>query len=233
MPKSRTNRDDNPARVASGVEELIARLRDQGVAAGRDQADKLVADARSQAQQTLDQARQQADQIVKDARQEAETLERSGKQALELALRDAVLALKSQLMERFRGEVRQLVGEEQQKQEILEKMILEVVGRVREQADRSENTTVILPRQVAGLEELSQNPEELENGVLTRFVQLVARGMVREGVFFGVAADQQMGLRLRLVDRDVVLDLSEEAVSEVILQHLQPRFRALLEGVVK
>jgi V/A-type H+-transporting ATPase subunit E len=233
MPKSRTNRDDNPARVASGVEELIARLRDQGVAAGRDQADKLVADARSQAQRTLDQARQQADQIVKDARQEAETLESSGKQALELALRDAVLALKSQLMERFRGEVRQLVGEEQQKQEILEKMILEVVGRVREQADRSENTTVILPRQVAGLEELSQNPEELENGVLTRFVQLVSRGMLREGVSFGVAADPQMGLRLRLVDRDVVLDLSDEAVSETILQHLQPRFRALLEGVVK
>ncbi|EDY39513.1 hypothetical protein CPCC7001_2394 [Cyanobium sp. PCC 7001] len=219
--------------MASGVEELIARLRDEGVAAGRDQADRLLADARTQAQHMLDQARQQADQIVKDARLEAETLERSGKQALDLALRDAVLALKSQLMERFRGEVRQLVGEEQQKQEILERMIQEVVGRVREEADRSAHSEVILPRHIAGLEELSQNPEELEHGVLTHFVQLVSRGMLREGVSFGVATDQQKGLRLRLVDRDVVLDLTDEAVSEAILQHLQPRFRALLEGVVK
>jgi V/A-type H+-transporting ATPase subunit E len=38
---------------------------------------------------------------------------------------------------------------------------------------------------------------------------------------------------VRLVDRDVVLDLSDRAVADVILEHLQPRFRALLEGVVK
>lgn len=233
MPKSRTNRADTPAQVASGVEELIARLRDQGVSAGRSQAERLVADARAEAQRTIEQARAQADQIVQQARSEAETLQSSGRQALELALRDTVLALKSQLMERFRGEVRQLVGEEQQKQELLERMILEVVGRVRQEADRSEHTEVILPRHIAGLEELSQNPEELEHGVLTRFVQLVSRGLLREGVSFGVASDQLAGLRLRLVDRDVVLDLTDQAVAEAILQHLQPRFRALLEGVVK
>ncbi len=233
MPKSRTKREDTPAKVAAGVDELIARLRDQGVAAGQSQADQLVADARAAARRTLDQAEQQADQIVQEARLEAETLESSGRQALELALRDAVLALKSQLMEQFRGEVRQLVGGEQQKQEILEKMILEVVGRVREEADRSEQIEVILPRHVTGLEELSQHPQELESGVLTHFVQLVSRGLLREGVTFGVASDNQTGMRMRLVDREVELDLSDAAVSEAILQHLQPRFRALLEGIVK
>ncbi|MEY3963948.1 MAG: hypothetical protein RLZZ106_1203 [Cyanobacteriota bacterium] len=233
MSRSRSNRADTPAQVASGVEELITRLREQGVAAGRTEADRLVAEARAEAQRTLAQARQQAQQIVEQARTEAQTLESSGRQALELALRDAVLALKSQLMERFRGEVRQLVGEEQQKQELLEKMIVEVVGRVREEADRSTQIEVILPRHIVGLEELSQNPQELEHGVLTRFVQLVSQGLLREGVSFGVASDQRQGLRLRLVDRDVVLDLSEATVAETILQHLQPRFRALLEGVVK
>lgn len=233
MSRSRSNRADTPAQVASGVEELITRLREQGVAAGRTEADRLIAEARAEAQRTLAQARQQAQQIVEQARTEAQTLESSGRQALELALRDAVLALKSQLMERFRGEVRQLVGEEQQKQELLEKMIVEVVGRVREEADRSGQIEVILPRHIAGLEELSQNPQELEHGVLTRFVQLVSQGLLREGVSFGVASDQRQGLRLRLVDRDVVLDLSEATVAETILQHLQPRFRALLEGVVK
>ena len=233
MSRSRSNRADTPAQVASGVEELITRLREQGVVAGRTEADRLVAEARAEAQRTLAQARQQAQQIVEQARTEAQTLESSGRQALELALRDAVLALKSQLMERFRGEVRQLVGEELQKQELLEKMIVEVVGRVREEADRSTQIEVILPRHIVGLEELSQNPQELEHGVLTRFVQLVSQGLLREGVSFGVASDQRQGLRLRLVDRDVVLDLSEATVAETILQHLQPRFRALLEGVVK
>jgi V/A-type H+-transporting ATPase subunit E len=31
----------------------------------------------------------------------------------------------------------------------------------------------------------------------------------------------------------VVLDLSDQAVAAALLEHLQPRFRALLEGVVK
>jgi V/A-type H+-transporting ATPase subunit E len=219
--------------VAAGVEQLIARLRDQGVEAGRSQADQMVAEARQEAQRTVDQARQQADQILAEARQEAENLQTSGRHALELALRDAVLAMKTRLMERFRGEVRQLVGEEQQKQEILEKMILEVVGRVRPEADRSEQMEVLLPRHVAGLPELSQNPEELEKGVLTHFVQLISRSMLRDGISFGVARDGEAGMRLRLADRDVVLDLTDRAVAEAILEHLQPRFRALLEGVVK
>ena len=233
MPKSRSGRDATPAQVAAGVEQLIARLRDQGVEAGRSQAEQMLAEAREEAQHTLEQARSEAKRIVDEARQEAEKLERAGKQALELALRDSVLAMKTRLMERFRGEVRQLVGEEQKKQEILEKMILEVVGRVRPEADRSERIEVVLPRHVAGFEELSRNPEELEKGVLTHFVQLVSRGMLRDGVSFGVTPEQEGGLRLRLVDRDVLLDVSDQAVAEAILVHLQPRFRALLEGVVQ
>jgi V/A-type H+-transporting ATPase subunit E len=57
--------------------------------------------------------------------------------------------------------------------------------------------------------------------------------MLRQGVSFGVAKDNQGGLKVRLVDRDVVLDLSDRAVADAILEHLQTRFRALLEGVVK
>ena len=82
-------------------------------------------------------------------------------------------------------------------------------------------------------EELSRDPQELEKGVLTHFIRLTVKGMVREGISFGVAKDGQSGLRIRLVDKEVVLDLSDRAVADAILEHLQPRFRALLEGVVK
>jgi V/A-type H+-transporting ATPase subunit E len=233
MAPQRSSRKNTPVQVAAGVEELIARLRDQGVESGRRQAEEIVAQAQADARHTLDQARQQAERIVADARRQAENLEQSGREALELALRDAVLALRARLMERFRGEVRQLVGEEQQKQELLEKMVLEVVGRVRPEADRAGQIEVLLPQRAVGLAELSQNPEELARGELTEFVRLVAAGMLREGVSFAVASDQAAGLRVRLVDREVVLDLSDRAVADVILEHLQPRFRALLEGVVK
>lgn len=233
MATPRRSRRDTPIQVASGIEELISRLRDEGVAQGRQESDELLSQAKARAHDLVSQAESQAKEIVEKARSEAEKLEQSSQQALQLAFRDTTLKLKAQLSQRFAGEVKRLVGEEQEKKEILEKMILEVAGRVRADVDRSEKVTMILPEQVVGVADLSQNPEELEKGVLSRFVQLNAESLLREGITFGVATDRQRGLKVRLEDRDIVLDLSDEAIAEAILEHLQPRFRALLEGVVR
>ncbi|MEB3263576.1 MAG: hypothetical protein VKJ66_04305 [Synechococcus sp.] len=233
MSSSRRSRRDTPLQVSSGVEDLIARLRQEGVDAGRAEAERLVSEARAQAEALVKEAEARASKLVDEAHHTADGLRQAGQQALELAFRDTVIALRSQLSQSFAGEVQRLVQEEEQKQELLERMVLEVVGRVRPTVDAAQQVEVLLPRQVAGLEELSRNPEELENGILTRFVRLVSRQMLREGVEFGLSGDNGAGLRLKLVDRDIVLDLTDQAVAAVILAHLQPRFRALLEGVVK
>ncbi len=223
----------NSAQVASGVEALIDRLRNEGVVSGRTQAEQIVKEAQDQADSIVKQARKQADQIVSQAREEMENLERAGKESLEVAFRDTNLALKTQLTQRFTGEVRRLIGAETKKPELLQKLILEVAGSVKEEVAEAGQVEVLLPRKVAGLEELSRDPQELEQGVLTQFVRLISQDQLREGVIFGVAKDNRSGLRLRLVDQEVVLDLSDSAIADAILEHLQPRFRALLEGVVR
>ncbi len=223
----------NSAQVASGVEALIDRLRNEGVVSGRTQAEQIVKEAQEQADSIVKQAQKQADQIVSQAREEVENLERAGKESLEVAFRDTNLALKTQLTQRFTGEVRRLIGAETQKPELLQKLILEVAGSVKEEVAEAGQVEVLLPRKVAGLEELSRDPQELEQGVLTQFVRLISQDQLREGVIFGVAKDNRSGLRLRLVDQEVVLDLSDSAIADAILEHLQPRFRALLEGVVR
>ncbi len=224
---------DNAVHVSSGVEALIQRLRDEGVESGRAQAEKIVVDAETRAGWILKQAEEDAGRIRKQAREEAERLQRSGREALNAAARDALLTMKAQLNQRFAGEVRRLVGGETRKKELLEKMILEVVGQARQDADRAEAAQVLLPREVIGLEELSRHPEELEKGELTQFVRLINGKLLREGVTLGVAEEEDGGLRVQLTDEGVVLDLSDKAIAEVLLQHLQPRFRALLEGIVK
>ena len=233
MNSKRRRSPDTPVEVASGVEALIARLREEGVASGRAEAEQLVNDAHAHAELIVAQAQEKADQILAQARTESDNYERAGKQALDVAARDAMLSLKLQLTQRFTGELRRLVGAEVQKPELLQKMILEVVGRVREELGDAKDVEVLLPRHVMGLEELSQNPEELEQGILTYFIRLINQDAVREGITLKVANDDQGGLRIRLVDQEVVLDVSDLAIAEVLLQHLQPRFRALLEGIVR
>lgn len=227
------NKLSNSAQVASGVEALIDRLRNEGVNSGRTQADQIVQEAEERADSIIKQAEKQAAQMVKQAREESHNLERAANQALEVAFRDTVLALKSQLTQRFTGEVQRLVGNETEKPELLKKLILEVVGSVKETVTEADQVEVLLPRRVEGLEELSRNPEELKQGILTHFIRLITQDMLREGVSFGISKDNKGGLQLRLIDQEVVLDLSDAAIAEVILEHLQPRFRALLEGIVK
>jgi V/A-type H+-transporting ATPase subunit E len=153
---------------------------------------------------------------------------------LRVATRDALLYLRTQLTQRFSVEVQRLVGEEVKKKEMLQQMILEIVGRVGGQTAAAKKVEILLPSDVVGLEELRQHPEELGRDELSQFVKAISQDMARgEGITFGVTDDKVPGLRVRLAEQGIVLDLSDQAIAALLLQHLQPRFRALLEGIVK
>ncbi len=228
------NGNNNPETpVSKGVNELIARLREDGVNAGRAEAETLLAKTRAEASKLREAARAEAQAVREEARAEAESLRQAGEDALKAAIRDAMLDLKVQMTEKFRADMRRLVSHEMQDPAFLRQMILELVGSARERVDQGERAEVILPRQVVGLEELRDNIDELENGPLTEFVRGVAAGLLREGVSFSESDELAAGARVYLEQEDVMVELSDEAVAQMLARHLQPRFRAILEGVVK
>jgi V/A-type H+-transporting ATPase subunit E len=57
--------------------------------------------------------------------------------------------------------------------------------------------------------------------------------MLIEGVNFKTSNDIKGGMSVKMEDRDLILDFTEQAVASMLLEHLQPRFRAILEGVVR
>lgn len=230
-----TPTDKQASLASSGVEALIERLREEGVASGRAAAQEIEAEARRHAAQIVQEAKEHAAQLVAGARRESHALQQGGEEALRIAMRDTVLHLKGQLMEQFSAEVRRLIAVAMDQEEFLKQLILEVAGRAREQAgvDAGQPVRVLLPRALVGLEELRRNPLELSEGSLSHFVLSVAGNVLAEGVSFGVAEDDARGICLRLEDKNVEIELTDEAVSALLLQHLQPRFRAILEGTVK
>ncbi len=221
--------------LSSGVDALIARLREEGVTAGRNEADRIVADAHAQAKRILDKANTEARERQETARRESDAYRDAGEAALKTAMRDTVLDMKATLMQRFSADVKRLVSHQLQDPDVLKQMILEVVGRVRADAGVGDEAEieVILPEAAVGLEELRGNPEELQKGVPTGFVLGLTGEMLREGVTFSASEDVTAGVRVRMIESDITVDLTEEAVAALLLQHLQPRFRAILEGIVK
>lgn len=225
----------NELRTSSGVDGLISRLREEGVGAGRREAERLVREAQAHAREILEKAEAAAGARTAKAAAEAEALRRAGQEALNIAARDAVLDLKDRLTRRFAEEVAKTVAGAMHDEELLKRMILAVAGRAREEGglDRSAEVVVELPREAVGLDDLRRNPEELVEGSLTHFAAASAAAMLREGVTLARAEDDEEGIRLQLLDRGVSIDLSDRAVARIILSHLQPRFRAMLEGIIR
>lgn len=220
--------------VSSGIDALIQRLKQEGADEGRAAAQKLIADAEARARELLAQAEAKAKQRTDDATQEADRLKRAGEEALKVAMRDAVLELKEGLSSRFAQQVQGVVAKLSTDKEVLKRMILAVASRARGEAsiDNVKQLEIILPRTVVGLDELRRNPQELREGALSQFALASAADMLRAGVTFTRSSDDAGGIRVVLKDTGVLVDLTDAAVAGVILRHLQPRFRALLEGVV-
>jgi V/A-type H+/Na+-transporting ATPase subunit E len=149
-------------------------------------------------------------------------------------MRDAILELKEGLSRRFAQQVRGNVAKLSTDEGVLKRMILAVASRARGEADIDDvrQLEIILPRTALGLDELRSNPQELREGALSQFALASVADMLRAGVTLMGSNDDAGGIRVVLKDTGLMVDLTDAAVAGVILRHLQPRFRALLEGVV-
>jgi V/A-type H+-transporting ATPase subunit E len=84
------------------IEAFVAKLRQEGVQAGRDAAEQHLAKARQEADQVLAQARVQAAKIIADAQAQADSRLAKSKTDLELAARDIALRLREALSRALR-----------------------------------------------------------------------------------------------------------------------------------
>lgn len=82
---SATTDSINNEPIASGVQALIERLRQEGVDAGRSEAEKLVEEAESRAKWIVSQAQEEADRLLTKARETVEREKTAADEALQVA----------------------------------------------------------------------------------------------------------------------------------------------------
>jgi V/A-type H+/Na+-transporting ATPase subunit E len=214
--------------VASGVQELIDRLRDEGVAHGQTEAERMIAEARVKSMEILDQARSEADSTLAAARAEAHSIVENGKEALRLASRDMVLQLREACNEQFRTQLKQLVRHKLSDPKLVEQMILQIAAKARPE-DSSQQVKVLLPQGSVSKEELNKEVANPQPGSLAAFVLGLSADILRDGLSFDLSDDPSPGVRVQIVEDDVQLDLTDETITAVLMQFLVPRFRAVLK----
>jgi V/A-type H+/Na+-transporting ATPase subunit E len=215
----------------NGVDSLIDRLRDEGIAQGRSQAQELVKTAEKRASDILAAAQREAESILAKAKDESGRLRASAESAIALAMRDTLLSLENDVVNEFQNELVNLIKGRLIDTVFLQSLILEVASKAAP-ATKDRHVELLLSNDIVSLDDLQRKPEQAAPGTLMHFVLTMGGGMLREGLTFGVADDGQAGIRVRLVDDDVRIDLTQSAISDLLLSHLLPRFRALLRGKV-
>lgn len=218
------------ARTASGVQELISKLKDEGVKAGKEEAARILDDAQSKAVQILSDAKKQSEEILKKARNEIEADRSAAKESLRVAFRETELMLESQLKTVFADHVKRLVSVELKDKEFLKQLILILAGQLKPETEKSKDIEVLLSSNLFKKEGTEVKLTEEGKEEFKHFVLGISGDMLREGVKIKSSEDGMVGLKIKIVGKDVEIDLSDNAISELLLKYLLPRYRAIVAG---
>ena len=213
------------SKTSSGVRELISRIRDEGVQAGQQQADQILDDAKAQAAKIISDANTQADNARAKASTEIEAEKTAALEALRLAARDTTLELRSGIISGFESYVKRLVSAETAEKEVVKCIVLVLAGYAVE--DFIDNKDLLVRVSKTLFEGADQSSLQRAHETVLE----ITSDMMREGIELVPSSDVSGGARVQVIGENLEIDLSDEAVSALILKHLLPRFHAILEGV--
>jgi V/A-type H+-transporting ATPase subunit E len=222
------DRQDEVATAAQGVQELIERIRGEGVRAGRDEAERILREARGQAASLRASAEAEAREMVERARAQIAREHAAGVEALKNAARDAALELRGHVRASFERYVRRLVSTDLQERDFVRSLVLVLAGEAATRYVADHDAEILVSSALAGAADAAlPSPaiqEKIRNAVLG-----ASGAMLREGVELLPADDVSEGARVRLVGQDLEIDLTDTAVTRLLLKHLLPRYRDIVE----
>ena len=211
---------------AQGVRDLISRIRDDGVQAGKSEADRILQEARAEAARVLAEAKSEADALRTRTREELEAHRASSLEALRLAARDTVLDLQAGIARDLERHIQRLVSSATRDEELIKNLVLVLAGRVASDIIGDKRAVIQLSETLFEAKEASAELEERERDL----IRALTNEMLREGIELAPAKDVHGGARVRLVGENLEIDLTDQTISHLLYDRMLPRFRDIVRG---
>ncbi|GAK51299.1 hypothetical protein U14_02542 [Candidatus Moduliflexus flocculans] len=208
-----------PIKTQVGVQALIERLKNDGVKSGKDKAEEIIKKAKEEAARIKSEAKAERDALLKEAKEAIEKDKRMADESLKKAVRDTELELASGLKKAFEMHVKRLVSKELHEETFLRQLLVSIVGAATEKIPVDQPLEILVPEKV------------LSSEGLKAFVRRETSEMLRQQVELKPSSALSGGIKVKLVGEDVVFDFSEDALADLILKHLLPRYRAIVQGI--
>jgi len=195
------------------LESLIDKIRKDGVAKAKSEAQEIINNAKSKAQEIIDKAKDESERIIAKAGGESKKLEKNAQAAIRQAARDTVLMVKEELVKIFdrviKNEVRKSLNPE-----FTAQLITKMVDKW--SLAKEEQLEVLAAK---------EDVEKIKNTLLAK-IKEEAKGKL----VINVASSINKGFRIGIKGEEVYYDFSEEAIVEVFKELINPQIKEILDS---
>lgn len=220
----------NDTKETSGVQELIDKLKNQGVSEGQKQAEQILKEAHNKASRILIQAQGEADKLLSETRQKLEVERKSSHEAIKTAFRDTEIALRSKVRAAFSAHLKRLVSLELEDKNFIKELVLAISSVKTPEIAQASQLEVLLPSKIFEIDENGTHLSKDGEKRMHHLVLGITDGMLREGIELKSSTDVKGGIKVRLTGKDIELDLTDEAFTDLLLKYLLPRYREIVSG---
>lgn len=195
------------------LQELIDKIKKDGVAASEKEAAKIIADAEKKAAAIVADAEEKAAAIIKDAKKETARMEKSSEEAVMQASRNLLLSFKDSIVGTLDG----LIQSETEKavtEDVLKKLVPETVKAWAKDSDASELSVLLAEKDLKKLEAAFKTSLKAE---------------IKKGLEIKPDKTISAGFRVGVKNGAAFYDYSAESVAELFSAYLNPRVAAILK----
>lgn len=195
------------------LQELIDKIKKDGVAAAENESAAIVSDAEKKASEIIEKANSDAAEIIKKAKAETERMEKASEEAILQAGSNMLRSFKNALLE----ELDSLVSKETENAltgDVLAKIVPETVKAWSSNTDASELSVLLSEKDL----------KTLENAFTNSLKSEIAKGLE-------IKPDKTLssGFRIGVKNGAAFYDYSADSVAELFASYLNPKIAALIK----
>ena len=199
------------------LQELIDKIKKDGVAAAEKDAAKIIANSEKKAEAIIEEAQSKAAEIIKSAKSETKKMEKASEEAIVQAGRNMLLSFKDALIGEFDGLIQEGT-EKALSKDVLTKLVPETVKAWAKNSDASELSVLLSEKDL----------KALEKSLTTSLKAEIKKGLE-------VKADKTLtaGFRIGVKNGAAFYDYSAESLAEMFAAYLNPKVAALMKVAAK
>jgi V/A-type H+-transporting ATPase subunit E len=196
------------------LQSLLEKINEEGVKKAEETKNKIISDAGLEAEKIISDAKTKADEIVRKAQIDADTVKSRGEAAVRQAVRDIIITLQGEILNRFKSVVKEATADAMTT-DLMGEIILEMVKNynLKNPSGEADIELILAQKDIDSMEKLFKT--SLVNSL-------------KKNPHISLGQNFAAGVKISFKGDDVFFDFSDEAISDMICAYVGPRLAAVI-----